>query len=241
MTTRGCGNFCAGVCLLLLLPWISPAQEKNETRKETRKTEQQRDGLIARAVHLMPSGFAVKLNLTADQRGQIEKLDQEFKAQRREALTKTAFKVMALVESLQEEEDRELAPVLAICHEITGGLLESRRTRMAYEQKMLSFLDEDQKEQFARLKEMGPHERRQQRLAADGGEGADFRLIPSSKRLEGLQLTEEQKKKVLELRQEMETRFRNLLTAEQKQHFDGQSRKLGQKLLPEKGPQGNDK
>src|SRR5262245_23276117 len=114
----------AGLSLLLLLPWTSATQEKNE---------QQRFGPIARAVHLMPPAFAAELELTADQRDQIKKLDQEFKGKRRDALTRTAVKVMAIVEGMQEQDDdRELAPVLAICHEITGGLLESRRTRMAY-------------------------------------------------------------------------------------------------------------
>ena len=222
MTPRGYSRFFAGTCLVLLLPWIGTAQEKGKVRSG----DQDRDGLIARAVHLMPPGFAAALDLTSEQRGQVRKLDQEFKEKRRAALTKTAVKVMEIVESMEEEEDGELAPVLAICHEITGGLLESRRSRMAYEQKMPGLLDDRQKDLFSRLKEMGPREWRQLRLAG-GSEEAELPL----NRLEHLQLTEEQKKKLVELRKEMQTRLRDILTEEQKRRLDesrddrGRSRK----------------
>jgi hypothetical protein len=211
MSTRECSRIFVATWLVMLLPWFGSAQEDSKVRKGDRE----RDGLIARVIHLMPPGFAPHLNLTQEQQKSIQKLDQEFKEKRRDALTKTVVKVMSIVESMQAEEDEELAPVLAICHEITGGLLESRRTRMAYEQKMLGVLDVQQKQKFARLKEMSPHERRQQRL--DGSEEA---AEPPLKGLERLQLTPEQRKRVAELRQEMEMKLRDLLTEEQRQQLD---------------------
>ena len=74
------------------------------------------------------------MKLTTEQQGQIQKLDQEFKNKRIQAAMQTVMRVMAIIESLESDDaDKETAPILALSHEITGGLLETRRTRIGYE------------------------------------------------------------------------------------------------------------
>src|SRR5688572_6760608 len=125
MFTRGCGRFLAGVACLGLIACVATGQEVRQARKS-----EPRDGFITRLVHLMPPVFAAELNLNAQQKGEIKKLSEEFAGKRRDVFIKTGVKVMTIIEDMRDDQEGELAPVLAICHEITGGLLESRRTRM---------------------------------------------------------------------------------------------------------------
>jgi Spy/CpxP family protein refolding chaperone len=226
-------SLSATVGMVLLLPWVSTAQDKSEVRKGRHN----QDGLIARAIYLLPPGFAAKLSLTEEQRQRIQKLEQEFKEKRRDVLAQAAGKVVSTVESMQQEDGQELAPVMAMFHEVTGGLLESRRLHKQYEQKMLALLTDSQKERLAGLKTQRPS--RRQRVTAHTGEEGQMRKLLSAKQLDQLNLTEEQKKRFAALKQELETRFRDLLTDEQRQRLNelqrrGQTQQEDENPLPAK-------
>jgi Spy/CpxP family protein refolding chaperone len=198
----------AGFALTLL-----PTSGMSQERPSKGSPEKVRDGVVGRILHLMPPAFTADLRLTEEQRDQIQKLEQEFNSKRLGSLMKTVSRVMAIVDSMDAGEgDKEVAPVLALCHEITGGLLESRRSHMLYEKKMMTLLNADQQAKFTALKEHGPR-----LLAERQGVTRSLHFYPSQ---EGLQLTDQQKQKVGELQREMETRFRELLTEEQRRHFD---------------------
>ena len=199
-------NAMVAVVALTVLPMSAWAQEKGA------KDQKEREGLFGRVLHLMPPTFAAELNLTAEQRTQIQKLEQEFKTKRVESLLQTVGRVMAIVESMDGDDHKELAPVLALAHEITGGLLESRRARMGYEKKMVAVLNPEQQAKLAHLKERRPRDRR------DEG-AATFHFYPPQGQ-ERLQLTDEQRRKVDEMQRDIVTRFRSLLTEEQRKIFD---------------------
>jgi Spy/CpxP family protein refolding chaperone len=187
-----------------------------------RRDRSRGDGLIARMVHLMPPAFAEELDLNPQQEKQIAGLETEFRKKRQEILIQTGFQVFQIIDNLgEEEEKREPAPVLAIAHEITGGLLECRRMRAGYEKKMLALLNPEQREQFVDLKEQPVFGRE----AREGREGRGGELHPLSPRVErSLDLTEEQRKQLAGMRQQWQTQFRNLLTQEQRERWERMTR-----------------
>lgn len=206
-------RWIVGLAFLIAIP--ASAQEKSVAPK----SEPMFDGLLARTIHLLPPAIAAELNLKPEQKAQIQRIEEEYRNKRREAILDAAGKVMTIIDGIQEGGDFESAPTLAICHEITGGLLQSRRARIAYEKKMLAVLDDRQKDEFARLKNMGPLRPRR----ANPIEEAEPRFSVA-KRAEALNLTDEQKTKLAEMQREMENRFREMLTPEQRQQFDNSRR-----------------
>jgi Spy/CpxP family protein refolding chaperone len=191
------------------------AQEKSAKSDD----DKDRVGVIGRVLHLMPPAFAAELKLTTEQQGQIQKLEQEFKAKRVKTLMQTVTRVMAIIESMEADDpDKETAPVLALGHEITGGLLETRRTRIGYEKKLITLLSAEQQAKFAHLKERRTRGGRE--LAAHP-EGAITSLhFYSPQGQEKLQLTDDQKRKLNELQRDLEVRLRAFLTDEQRRVFD---------------------
>ena len=192
--------------------------QPGEDRCDDRRQDRRGDGLIARMVHLMPPAFAEHLDLDAQQQKTISGLETEFRKKRQEILIQTGFKVFNIIDNLGEaEEEREPAPVLAIAHEVTGGLLQSRRLRFSFEKKVFAVLSPEQKEEFIDLKEQ-PVLRREAR-------GEDDFLKPLSRRLErSLDLTDEQRKQFAQMHEQWQTQFRNLLTQEQRQRWDRMTR-----------------
>jgi Spy/CpxP family protein refolding chaperone len=212
-------------------------ERRAETTRERAKAERPRDGLIVRLLHLMPPGCAEELELTAEQRRQIAQLEREFQPKRREALLKAVGHVVSIVDSITNDrgEQRETAPVLAILHEVTGGLLESRHLRADYEQKMLGLLDDEQRERYAEFKERGPRERRERRQAREwAGKRIvhEERLLASPRADRRLQLTSKQKQQVADLQREWDTKMRSILTPEQLRMVDGLKRGRVQESTP---------
>jgi Spy/CpxP family protein refolding chaperone len=199
--------------LSLVVVSVSPALSQEARRSRTRG-----DGMIARLLHLMPPAFAEELNLDAEQQQKINGLETEFRKKRQEILVQTGVQVYSIIDKLGEEEDkREPAPVLAIAHEITGGLLQCRRLRAGYEQKMLALLNAQQREDFIDLKEQ-PIARRELRSRGEFWQ-------PLSPRVErGLQLTEEQRRQLTDLRKQWESQFRNMLTEDQRERWERMAR-----------------
>jgi Spy/CpxP family protein refolding chaperone len=188
-------------------------------QEKTRDDDKERLGLIGRVLHLMPPAFATELKLTTEQQGQIQKLEQEFKEKRRASLMQTVTRVMVIIESMEaDDDDKETAPVLALAHEITGGLLETRRSRIGFEKKMMALLNVEQQVKFGHLKDRksrGMHE-----LAAHT-QGANTTLhFYSPQGQEKLQLTDEQRRKLGELQRDLEVRLRAFLTDDQRRVFD---------------------
>src|SRR4051812_45245222 len=97
-----------GVALLLAPSGAARAQGEDEAPARARP----RAGLIARILHLIPPAFTEELNLNPEQRKKLHELQQEFRQKRRAILVKTALKVAAIVDSLEEgREGGETAPV----------------------------------------------------------------------------------------------------------------------------------
>jgi Spy/CpxP family protein refolding chaperone len=200
--------------LSLFVVSVSPALGQEARRSRTRG-----DGMIARLIHLMPPAFADELNLDAEQKQKIGGLETEFRKKRQEILVQTGIQVYSIIEKLGEEEDAEPAPVLAIAHQITGGLLESRRLRAGFEKKMLALLNAQQREEFIDLKER-PVLGREARSRGEIWQ-------PLSPRVErSLDLTEEQRKQLAELRKQWEGQFRNLLTDQQRNRLERMTRSV---------------
>jgi Spy/CpxP family protein refolding chaperone len=201
------GLFVVGFALMLVP--ISGSTQEKEAKGDKVDGKKIRDGFVGRVLHLMPPAFAVELKLTAEQNGQIQKLEQEFKDLRTKSMMGTVSRIIAIVESMDEGDDKEVAPVLALAHEITGGLLESRRLRINCEKKLAGVLNAEQQTKFAELKERRPRLR---------GE-TTFHFYPPEGQ-ERLRLTDDQKQKLRALQMELETKLRDFLTEEQRKLFD---------------------
>jgi Spy/CpxP family protein refolding chaperone len=205
--------------MLLALAGTAQAQKGQERNKE-----RSRSGLFARIIELLPQDFADELNLDAQQRKKIQELEEEFDQRRTQALIKSAMQVAGIINGLQKEDNREAAPILAIAHEVTGGLLDERRLRVEYEKKMLALFNDEQREKYAELKERGPEERRERRLARQEDRGTSREAGPwqllSPEVQRQLHLRPEQKQKLAELRREMERQLRDVLTEDQQKKFD---------------------
>lgn len=172
---------------------------------QDRRTEESGDGFIVRLTSLVPPSVKRELQLNKEQTMQLQILEEEFKQKRMATVFKTAVSIAGIVDSKKGAKDQEPAPVLAIAHEVTGGLLELRRTRVRYEQQVAKFLDEKQKRIYEEVRER-PRDRRVRDAHEDG--------------FESLDLSAEQRKQVEMIRQEYVQRLREVLTPEQRQRLD---------------------
>jgi Spy/CpxP family protein refolding chaperone len=202
---------CLSVAFVLA-PW-SQARADDDKGKPTKQRRPHE--LIARVLHLMPPDYAFELDLTAEQHKSLAALEGEFRKKRQEILMQSVMKVWSMVDGLDDEGDkREPAPVLAIAHEVTGGLLNLRRSRASFEHKLLAMLNPEQREHFAALKEHGLRDRHGDRHAA-----VFFQALPRDTERR-LNLTPEQQRKLTEMRQEWRKQFETVLTPEQRQQLE---------------------
>lgn len=178
----------------------------------------QRDGLFARVIWLVPEPTLEKLNLTDEQKQKIQEIDQEFQSKRQESLTKAAFKLYGMVNA-PDDGPQEPAPALAITHEITGGLLETRRIRAAYEQKFVAVLNENQRAEYQRLKALTPRERREARNVREKDMRENLLLFMRPVQ-DQLGLDEEQIKRIDAIESDTQTRLRTVLTDEQRAKYE---------------------
>jgi hypothetical protein len=201
-------SYLACATMVALFPLTAvPAQESGaESKKQPPRT----DSRIARFMSLMPAGLEQELQLSSEQRTKIQQLNQEFNQKRLATLVGTGMKVMSIMDSGKEKA--EPAPVLAIVHEITGALLETRRSRVGFEKKMLAVLSDEQKVTYENWKEHPPN----RRLKAGKKHASEAVSLFSSHTQDKLQLNEEQKKKVSALEKEL----RAILTDEQRVQYD---------------------
>lgn len=196
------------------------AERRDDDRDRDREDGRERPGLFPRLLHLLPPGYAQELNLSEEQRKQVEKLESSFNAKRQAILMRSVLTLSGILQSLEGKEDqREPAPVLAIAHEVTGALLYMRRERAASEKKLLAILEPEQKQRYHALKERGPRDR-DDRLGGRRDEGVRRAGFLSTETQQKLNLTPEQRKKLQELRKEFEGRARGILTTEQQQQLE---------------------
>lgn len=205
--------------LVLILVGTAHAQKRQE-RSESKPPS----GLFARIIELLPQDFADELNLDAQQRQKIQQLEEEFDQRRKQTLIRSAVQVAGILSSLQRQENREAAPILAVAHEVTGGLLDERRLRVEYEKRILALLNDEQRQRYAELKEGGPQERRGRRLGRQENHGTSAETGPvkllSPEVQQQLHLSREQKQKLADLRREMERQLRDVLTDDQQKRFE---------------------
>lgn len=176
-----------------------------------------KDGLITRVVTLITPATMEKLNLTEEQRQQIDVIDQEFQQKRQQALTRAAFKLYGMVNAA--EEATEPAPALVVGHEITGGLLETSRIRAEYEKRVTAVLNDQQRAEYLRLKANPPREVRESRKAR-AKEPRENLLLLMKPVQNQLGLSDEQKQKVEAIEVNTEAQIRALLTDQQRKKYD---------------------
>lgn len=196
---------------LVIAPAIGPAQEKGKGEKSK---GEKGDSLLGRVIYLVPPTMAKELNLSEEQRREILKLEGSFRSKRTESMVGSVSRVMSIIDSLDDEDDnKEPTPVLALCHEITGGLLEARRLRLAYEKKANALLNPEQQRRFAQLRD-----RNGQLFPRSDGK-TTFHFYPPHD-ADRLQLNDQQKQRLQELHREMEAKFRELLNEQQRKILD---------------------
>lgn len=174
---------------------------RDKTTDKTRdKTDKTTGGFGERIIYLVPPTIAEELNLSEEQTAMVKKLENEFKAARRQQLMLTGIKIARLIEASEAgEEDGERPPILEVAHEVTGALLELKRGRAVYEKKALAHFKPEQRQKYLEYKR-GSGRR-------GGGDGI---LSRDTRRLK---LTPEQRQK---LREVVERGLREILTDEQK-------------------------
>lgn len=160
---------------------------------------------------LLPRGAAEKLNLSAEQKEKIAKLDRELTDKTRD-VTKTAREKM---EKARADKDR--AGMKAAQDE----LAQAQKARGEYESKVRELLTADQKktyEELAQKPRSGPEA---------------LQLIPTQIQ-ERLELTDEQKGKLEQLHKEFENKAAEILTPDQRAKLEQFRSRL--QTLPRKRP-----
>src|SRR5437867_6896400 len=73
-------------------------------------------------------------------------------------MTKTMLKIKTIMDKVGRNE--EAAPALAVANAVTSSLLDMKRTRAAYEKKVLAELSDEQQRKFAAWQKLKPKEKK---------------------------------------------------------------------------------
>lgn len=171
--------------------------------------------LLERMNHLLVPGAQEKLNLNAQQLDRITKLQYEFRAQRRDMLTKIADNLAnkCCEKDAQGEEHFDLKQG---AFTLFTGLLQIRGARDNFEAKARDLLTDDQKKQYLHLE--NEWSRRLSERRAERRHSGELRIF-SAPSQENLNLTAEQRQKLGKLFQDTDSKLKSILTDEQYQQL----------------------
>ncbi len=171
-----------------------------------------------RPATLVPRALEAALQLSPEQLEKIRTIEAEFKQRRQGMLMMTGLKMKGLFNRLDENNPREAMPVLTIANEVTGVLFKMRQTRIEFEKKVMTVLNDEQRARYAAWLERSPREKRAERKAKRFERNEIRQPLPDLDK--ELQLTPEQQRKLAALEYEWQQRFRKLLTEEQRRRYD---------------------
>jgi Spy/CpxP family protein refolding chaperone len=166
------------------------AQDEQKTRKRPGA-----DG--GQETSLLPRGIVEKLNLSAEQKDKIAKIEKEFADKSKESVSQ----IRAKMEKAKADKDR------AAMQKAQAELAEVQKLRAAFETQVRELLTEEQRASFARAAGS-------QRPGAAGSS-----LIPLAIQ-QRLGLSDEQQQKLQALQKEFESKALQVLTDEQRQRFE---------------------
>jgi len=209
--------------LVLALVAAAPAADPKPAK------ERPREGLIVRLFGPVPDCCIDQLDLSADQKEKVKALAQEQEQKNKQVVTSTALKLYGIINSCRRDDGTgEPAPGLAIAHEIVGGVLECRRSRVNMERQLQGVLSPEQKEKFVQLTQERPHRANRKAQRQADRDGDDEPTAMSRRAIKRLRLDPEQEKKLAQIHDETEAKVRAVLTEEQRKKFDQMARRAGE-------------
>lgn len=161
---------------------------------------------LGRTGPLLPEGAKDKLNLTAEQKDKIAKLEKEFDDKSKESTDK-------LRESIQKAvQDKDISGLQGL-----RDLMEAnQKLRTEYEGKVAALLTDEQKKKFEEATKDAPRRPgagfQPQRQTDKGLQSPDVQ--------QKLELTKEQKEKLADIQKEAEKKALEVLTQEQKKKYE---------------------
>ena len=127
--------------------------------------DRERTPLLQRLGQLLPPNVADKLNLTAEQKKQVAKLQEEFSEKRAALLGEVPEEAGKALEEIQKARENGEKPKLApAVMPLVGKLLEVRQLREDYDKKVRALLTDEQKKTFDELTKERPRRRLRDRL-----------------------------------------------------------------------------
>ena len=185
-----------GLCITLIAAVGVQAQEQQ------RQPRRPAAGLDQAGGPLVPKAVADKLDLSAEQKEKVARIEKEFADKAKDSETKAR----ELMEKARQDKDR------AAYQQAQEKLAEARKARATYESQVLALLTDAQKKTFEQLATA------QRRPGAAPGQAAgQFLPVPLQERLN---LTAEQKEKLNQLQKEFETKALQVLTEEQRKQYE---------------------
>jgi Spy/CpxP family protein refolding chaperone len=127
--------------------------------------DRERTPLLQRLGQLLPPDVADKLNLTAEQKKQVAKLQDELSEKRAALLGEVPEEAGKALEEIQKARDNGEKPKLVpAVMPLVGKVLELRQLRDGYDKKVRALLTDEQKKTLDELTKERPRRRLRDRL-----------------------------------------------------------------------------
>jgi Spy/CpxP family protein refolding chaperone len=212
-------------CVALALMMFVAGQADGQVQVQNQRVQRIQD-VFGRGASgpLVSKETQEKLNLTAEQKDKIDKLEKEFADKTKD----TETKIREAREKAIQDKNRE---AFAKIREMTT---EAQKVRTDYEDKVKGVLNDEQKKQFEEAARAG---RRPgiDALRVPFGRNADSQGLQSKDVQEKLGLSAEQKEKLEKLQKEFESRSQEVLTDEQKKKFEELKKQPARRPVPGNG------
>ncbi|HYV36282.1 MAG TPA: hypothetical protein VE988_11295 [Gemmataceae bacterium] len=134
---------------------VAVGQDPNPAPKQ----EPKKDFNPAAVGSLVPAPLAADLKLDAEQKKNVDGLEQAFHKQRKSLLTITMMKINSLMDKIEREEEPN--PLLAVSTLMIGTLSDITSTKSAYQKKVSDVLTADQQRKFAAWQKLKPKDKKE--------------------------------------------------------------------------------
>jgi Spy/CpxP family protein refolding chaperone len=214
------GAFVLGLAVIF---GAVPASAQDKAKPDRAKLKDR----IAELKNLLPPDAVEKLKLTDEQKEKLAKLQQEFEEKSKETLGK----IRATLQKAIQDKDGEA--IRKAGEEIRAG---AEKLRGEFMEKVAGLLTEEQKKKLEEIKKEAPA-----RPGFRPGQPGEPRrpgpglLLPPPVQ-EQLQLSDEQKEKLARLQKEVDSKLGEILTEEQKKKLE-EIRQAGPPELRRRRPQ----